>query len=440
MGEQLAPMTTVPAALVGTDPPVPAFAPTTATMASATPSATLAVDALHATARRDADLADRVRAVIDDLKTQITAPQAVADLFALDRAVTQLRRGASLSAVIAQRDVPSGAPASMRLADAVRMASAEASNAPSVAIDLRADPTVDGATGEQLAHVLGELFDHESLFGDRDHPIEVSGSPDGDAFTMAIRQWGPALSADDLASINTYLGGAIPSGPDVEPSTLGLYVAGQLAARAGIHLTASAARDRTAGHTGTLVQVHIPADLVAGCEAAATPPPAVPKPFTPVNGGYAPVFASGPQTLALAMPDASPAHATGAVPTVGTLVFDANALSYEPNPLSFEPEIVSFAPPVGRPAPEQPPVESAWLPAFGAFAEPGDHTPDIRGEALAELSNLAGRSAGAARPRPSAGKPATHAGRVDRDAEDLRRLLTTLTSTTSTTDPAGSEQ
>jgi hypothetical protein len=111
-------------------------------------------------------------------------------------------------------------------------------------------------------------------------------------------------------------------------------------------------------------------------------------------------------------------------------------------------------------------VPAAWLPTFdlaeapaepvgvgvgagggfAAFGPPdGQHTADVRDQALAELSDLAhqsdpaGRSSGPSRPHHAAGRAAARAGRVDHEAESLRRLLTTLTSATSNDDQKGTE-
>jgi hypothetical protein len=305
-------------------------------------------DALAITARRDAELADKARLVLDTLKAAADSPQAVADLFTLDRFMAQLRRGAAVRAVIAGQELPYPSTGPMSLSDAVRSACSEAAETAPIAIDLRDDPALEAGPAAALAHLMAEILDHEATFSEPGRPIEVTSRPGAEGVTLVVRQWGPPPSDQELAAINALLGGDQPPGgrPPQDAATFGLEVAGLLAGRIGAGVLASAAQAPNGQSSGTIVEIRLPVALLASRQRSVPDPPPPPiqaRPavtpagsipvFTPARNLERPAPPASPETSALVALDQEvdapnpPARRTSA--QTGLATFDPAPAGYD---------------------------------------------------------------------------------------------------------------
>lgn len=422
----------------------------------------VATEALAATAKRDANLADSAQAVVDGLKAIAHSPEAVAGLFALDRAVNQLRRGANARALLAGQQLPEPEAGPLRLADVARLAGAASTQTQPFLIELSCDPTVETSTAGSLIHLIAEIVDADHVDG----PVEVAGSMSNDGYNLTVQQPGTPASQDDIDAANAVLHNDGLS--DLDESSFGLYVAGLIASNAGLDVTVSGGIDPTGRPTGRMTRIRIPAGRLIDPDSQepATPPPTPPA--------FEPVTVSGPVTVAI---DVNPTPGQGIavagpvltpfVPDMAPMAEPVKAPVEAPPVLAAPPEptvapqatpdwlsqaapVMSFsstppaveAPPTfavptpeqpqsfGQPAqpsaPAKPSRPEATEPApFAPFDTPAADSPDLRGQALAELSNLAGRRVAGPRQAGSRGEAA--AARADRESEHLRKLLTSMT-------------
>jgi signal transduction histidine kinase len=378
--------------------------------------------------RRNQSLLGRQLDFITELETNEADPDSLSNLFRLDHLATRMRRNAESLLVLAGVEPPRKWAAPVRLTDVIRAALGEVEDYQRVVVRGIEPATIVGSTAADLAHLVAELVENALVFSPPDQPVDVRGrhrhddAPGQGAYTLAVIDSGLGMPPADVAAANRRLGGA--ESFTIAPSKyLGHYVAGNLAARHGIHVLL----DNSPGN-GITASIAIPPTLLTSEEVTSAP-------VTPPHGqravraraGSAPSDGGASQP---ALPAAvqSPA-ATGRPPTPAAPAVPAAPVVPAPPSTPAAPAGTAAPAVPARPVvPAAPPVPAtaASRGAPGDGGSPGPLWPRtlplaaLEGNGASAISRGAGpRAAGGPRPGPGA---AAHASeRVDQTASGLAK-------------------
>jgi signal transduction histidine kinase len=206
--------------------------------------------------RRNQSLLHRQLRIIDGLEQQASNPSALADLFTLDHLTTRMRRHAEsltiLSGAAAGRTWSGPVP----VIDVMRAATAEVEDYTRVTVITDADEAVTAQAVTDMIHLLAELIENATLFSPSTTRVEVRAERVANGFAIEIEDRGLGIPSDQLAEINARL--ASPPDFDVaDVDRLGLFVAGRLAARHGVHIALA-----PSAYRGTKAVVVLPDSIV----------------------------------------------------------------------------------------------------------------------------------------------------------------------------------
>ncbi|HKH05563.1 MAG TPA: ATP-binding protein [Acidimicrobiales bacterium] len=258
--------------------------------------------------RRNQNLLGRQLDFITELESNETDPDTLASLFRLDHLATRMRRNAESLLVLAGIDPPRKWAAPVRLTDVIRAALGEVEDYQRVTVRGVEPATILGSAAADLAHLCAEFIENALTFSPPDQNVDIRGRQRPDGYTLAIIDNGLGMPAADLAQANRRLAGT--ESFTIAPSKyLGHYVAGNLAARHGIHLQL----ENSPGN-GITATVDLPPTLLTneaptgdpitdphGTRAVATPP-VEPAPLT-LGEPPAAVPAGGEGGLGMAGPE-----------------------------------------------------------------------------------------------------------------------------------------
>jgi signal transduction histidine kinase len=233
--------------------------------------------------RRNQNLLGRQLDFITELESNETDPDTLASLFRLDHLATRMRRNAESLLVLAGIDPPRKWAAPVRLTDVIRAALGEVEDYQRVTVRGVEPATILGSAAADLAHLIAEFIENALTFSPPDQNVDIRGRHRPDGYTLAIIDSGLGMPASDIAQANRRLAGA--ESFTIAPSKyLGHYVAGNLAARHGIHLQL----DNSPGN-GITATIDLPASLLTTDTPTGDPitPPHGGRPVT-VPGGAAP--------------------------------------------------------------------------------------------------------------------------------------------------------
>lgn len=207
--------------------------------------------------RRNQNLLDRQLEFITELEQTETEPEELESLFRLDHLATRMRRNAESLLVLAGVESPRQWSAPVSSDNVVRAALGEVEEYQRVTVRHLDERLFRGEAAAGIAHVLAELIENALHFSPPEERVEMKGRNTGDGYVLAIDDDGIGMAPDDIAQANRRLSGE--ESYTVAPSRyLGHYVAGNLAARFGIHVRL---QDRPAG--GITATVTIPSALLA---------------------------------------------------------------------------------------------------------------------------------------------------------------------------------
>ncbi len=214
--------------------------------------------------RRNQSLLHRQLRIIDGLEQQAIKPAALADLFTLDHLTTRMRRHAESLTILSGAASGRTWSGPVPVIDVMRAATAEVEDYTRVTVITDSDEAVTAAAVTDMIHLLAELIENATLFSPSTTRVEVRAERVANGFAIEIEDRGLGIPSDQLTQINAQL--AHPPDFDLaDADRLGLFVAGRLAARHGVHvaLTPSAYR-------GTKAVVVLPdAIVVAPAEPGA---------------------------------------------------------------------------------------------------------------------------------------------------------------------------
>jgi len=215
--------------------------------------------------RRSQELIGRQLTLITELEQRELDPDKLNRLFGLDHLATRIRRHGDSLLVL------TGVPAAWRwpqpatLTEVVQAAAASTEQYRRVEISALPETGVRAAGIVDLLQILAELIDNATRFSPPDTPVRITAGPLADGGTrVEVRDQGYGLGERTAAELNDRLSRPRPDGIADEP-TLGLHVAGTLAARTGIavHLLPI--------ERGCVAAVVVPPRLL--CPAAPQPDP-----------------------------------------------------------------------------------------------------------------------------------------------------------------------
>ena len=211
---------------------------------------------LVALGRRNQSLLHRQLRIIDGLEQQAANPSALADLFTLDHLTTRMRRHAESLTILSGAASGRTWSGPVPVIDVMRAATAEVEDYTRVTVITDSDEAVAAAAVTDMIHLLAELIENATLFSPSTTRVEVRAQRVANGFAIEIEDRGLGIPHDQLVHINAQL--ASPPDFDLaDADRLGLFVAGRLAARHGVHvsLTPSAYR-------GTKAVVVLPDTIV----------------------------------------------------------------------------------------------------------------------------------------------------------------------------------
>jgi len=184
--------------------------------------------------KRNQSLLHRQLRIIDTLEQQASSPAALAELFTLDHLTTRMRRHAEsltiLSGITPGRSWAGPVP----VIDVMRAAAAEVEDYTRVTVVSDSDEAVAASAVTDMIHLLAELIENATLFSPSSTRVEVRAERVANGFAIEVEDRGLGMPADQLLVLNTQLASP-PDFDQADADRLGLFVAGRLAARHGVH-------------------------------------------------------------------------------------------------------------------------------------------------------------------------------------------------------------
>jgi signal transduction histidine kinase len=186
--------------------------------------------------KRNQSLLHRQLRIIDTLEQQASSPGALAELFTLDHLTTRMRRHAEsltiLSGIAPGRSWAGPVP----VIDVMRAAAAEVEDYTRVTVISDSDEAVAAPAVTDMIHLLAELIENATLFSPSSTRVEVRAEHVANGFAIEVEDRGLGMPAEQLLALNAQL--ASPPDFDLaDADRLGLFVAGRLAARHGVHVS-----------------------------------------------------------------------------------------------------------------------------------------------------------------------------------------------------------
>ncbi|MGW4946537.1 sensor histidine kinase [Actinoplanes sp. NPDC004185] len=184
--------------------------------------------------RRTQELIGRQLHLITELEQRELDPDKLNRLFGLDHLATRIRRhGDSLLVLTGGRPAWRW-PRPASLTEVVQAAAAATEQYRRVEISPLPQSGIRAAVIVDLLQILAELIDNATRFSPPDTPVRITAGPLADGgIRVEVRDQGYGLGERTAAELNARLSRPRPDGIGDEP-TLGLHVAGTLAARTGV--------------------------------------------------------------------------------------------------------------------------------------------------------------------------------------------------------------
>jgi signal transduction histidine kinase len=206
--------------------------------------------------RRNQSLLHRQLTIIDALEQQASSPAALAELFALDHLTTRMRRHAEsltiLSGAVPGRSWNGPVP----VIDVMRAAAAEVEDYTRVAVISGSEEAITTRAVTDVIHLLAELIENATMFSPSSTRVEVRAERVANGLAIEVEDRGLGVPPDQLRQLNSEL--ADPPDFDLaDADRLGLFVAGRLAARHGVHVSLGPSQ-----YLGTKAVVVLPDSIV----------------------------------------------------------------------------------------------------------------------------------------------------------------------------------
>ena len=266
--------------------------------------------------RRNQSLLHRQLRIIDTLEQQASSPAALAELFTLDHLTTRMRRHAESLTVLSGAAPGRSWSGPVPIIDVMRAAVAEVEDYTRVTVISDAEEAVAAVAVTDMIHLLAELIENATLFSPSSTRVEIRAERVANGFAVEVNDRGLGIPAEQLRELNAQLAEPLDFGL-ADADRLGLFVAGRLAARHGVHVSLGPSPYR-----GTKAIVVLPDAIVVS-------DPAIQGGYgEPQRGDSARLNLRAPQVLSLTDPvqpepgaadGAGPAEALAARPAPGAL-------------------------------------------------------------------------------------------------------------------------
>ncbi len=182
---------------------------------------------------RTQSLLHRQLGMLDSMERATSDPAVLADLFRLDHLTTRMRRHAEGLLILAGTTPGRGWRDPVPVADVLQAAIAEVEDYVRVDVITESADAVAGTAVNDVIHLIAELVENATAFSPPTTRVTISGGVVGHGFAVEVEDRGLGMEPDAMAAANERL--ASPPEFDLANSErLGLFVAGQLAARHGI--------------------------------------------------------------------------------------------------------------------------------------------------------------------------------------------------------------
>jgi signal transduction histidine kinase len=184
--------------------------------------------------KRNQSLLHRQLRIIDTLEQRASNPGTLAELFALDHLTTRMRRHAESLTILSGIAPGRSWAGPVSVIDVMRAAAAEVEDYTRVAVVSDSDEAVAASAVTDMIHLLAELIENATLFSPSSTRVEVRAERVANGFAIEVEDRGLGMPAEQLLALNAQL--ASPPDFDLaDADRLGLFVAGRLAARHGVH-------------------------------------------------------------------------------------------------------------------------------------------------------------------------------------------------------------
>jgi signal transduction histidine kinase len=211
--------------------------------------------------RRNQSLLHRQLRIIDTLEQQASSPSALAELFTLDHLTTRMRRHAESLTVLSGAAPGRSWSGPVPIIDVMRAAAAEVEDYTRVTVISDAEEAVAAVAVTDMIHLLAELIENATLFSPSSTRVEIRAERVANGFAVEITDRGLGIPAEQLRELNAQLAEPVDVGL-ADADRLGLFVAGRLAARHGVHVSLG-----PSPYLGTKAVVVLP-DAIVVSEAA----------------------------------------------------------------------------------------------------------------------------------------------------------------------------
>jgi anti-sigma regulatory factor (Ser/Thr protein kinase) len=218
-------------------------------------------------ARRNQSLLTRQLELLDSMERRVHDPEELADLFRVDHLTTRMRRHAEGLLIVAGGSSGRVWREPVPVIDVMRAAVAEVEDYTRIRVTSRSNASVAGHAVADIIHLLAELVENATTFSPANTPVRIESDNVAKGLIVEIEDRGLGMGDEQIAQINTTL--SDPPLFDLSGSEqLGLYIAGQLAARHNVKITM-----RGSAYGGVIAVVLIPSALIA--DAGYDEPPTV---------------------------------------------------------------------------------------------------------------------------------------------------------------------
>ena len=185
---------------------------------------------------RTQSLLHRQLGMLDTMERATNDPAVLADLFRLDHLTTRMRRHAEGLLILAGTTPGRGWRDPVPVVDVLQAAIAEVEDYVRVDVITESADAVAGIAVNDVIHLIAELVENATTFSPPNTRVVISGGIVAHGFAVEIEDRGLGMAPDAMATVNEHL--ASPPEFDLTNSErLGLFVAGQLAARHGIRVS-----------------------------------------------------------------------------------------------------------------------------------------------------------------------------------------------------------
>ena len=158
------------------------------------------------------------------------------ELFTLDHLTTRMRRHAESLTILSGSAPGRTWSQPVQVVDVMRAAAAEVEDYTRVTVISDTEEAIAAPVVTDLIHLLAELIENATLFSPSTTRVEVRSDRVANGFAIEVEDRGLGIPPEQMAALNAQLADP-PDFDRADADRLGLFVAGRLAARHGVHVS-----------------------------------------------------------------------------------------------------------------------------------------------------------------------------------------------------------